>query len=63
MNFVAGDKDEAIESEIPALEQLVFMGYDYKSQAELNKEIERYFTRTRCFKLITILIIANLLIQ
>lgn len=42
MSFVAGDKDEAIESEIPALEQLVSMGYDYKSQADLNKERRDY---------------------
>jgi len=38
MNFVAGDKDEAIESELPALEQLVSIGYQYKSQAELDKK-------------------------
>lgn len=39
MNFVGTieDKDEWLKSELPALEQLYAMGYEYKSQAELNK--------------------------
>ena len=38
MNFVGTieDKDEWINSELPALEQLYTMGYEYKSQAELK---------------------------
>ena len=31
MNFDVGTGDEAIESELPALEQLVAMGYEYQS--------------------------------
>ncbi|MBT5842443.1 MAG: HsdR family type I site-specific deoxyribonuclease, partial [Thaumarchaeota archaeon] len=37
MNFDVGKGPEAIESELPALEQLVAMGYQYITQAELNK--------------------------
>jgi len=37
MNFDVGSGPEAIESELPALEQLVTMGYQYYTQAELNK--------------------------
>ena len=39
MNFVdvIEDKDERTNSELPALEQLNAMGYEYKSKAELNK--------------------------
>jgi type I restriction enzyme, R subunit len=39
MNFVGTieDKDEWLKSEKPALEQLSAMGYEYKSQTELNK--------------------------
>ncbi|MBM3911235.1 MAG: hypothetical protein FJ356_06260, partial [Thaumarchaeota archaeon] len=42
MNFVVGTGDEAKESELPALEQLVEMGYEYKSQTDLNKERKDY---------------------
>lgn len=40
MKFVGvqDDKDEWLKSELPALEQLFTMGYEYKSQSELNKE-------------------------
>ena len=40
MKFVGvqDDKDEWLKSELPALEQLYAMGYEYKSQSELNKE-------------------------
>ncbi len=37
MHFDVGRGDEATESELPALKQLVAMGYEYKTQAELNK--------------------------
>lgn len=42
MNFVVGKGKEASESELPALEQLVTMGYEYKTQAELNKSRRKY---------------------
>jgi len=42
VNFVVGTGDEAKESELPALEQLVEMGYEYKSQTDLNKERKDY---------------------
>lgn len=42
MNFKGGEGDEFVESECPALEQLVAMGYQYKNQAELNKERRDY---------------------
>ena len=44
MNFVGTieDKDEWLKSELPALEQLYAMGYEYKSQAELNKARRDY---------------------
>ena len=42
MNFKVGKGDEVTESELPALEQLVAMGYEYKSQADLNKERKDY---------------------
>ena len=43
MNFVGvGDKDEWTNSELPALEQLYAMGYEYKSQADLNKARSDY---------------------
>ena len=35
---IQDDKDEWLKSELPALEQLKAMGYEYKSQANLNKE-------------------------
>lgn len=38
MSFKVGEGDEVTESELPALEQLVAMGYQYKSQSDLNKE-------------------------
>ena len=38
MGFDVGTGDEAEESELPALEQLVAMGYEYKTQAELNMD-------------------------
>ena len=38
MNFNVGTGDEVKYSELPALEQLVLMGYEYKSKNELNKE-------------------------
>ena len=47
MNFDVGIGKEASESELPALEQLVAMGYEYKTQAELNK-----FLNTRYLELI-----------
>ena len=37
MDFDVGAGDEATESELPALKQLVAMGYKYKTQADLNK--------------------------
>jgi len=42
MSFDIGTGDEAVESELPALEQLVAMGYSYKSQTDLNKERKDY---------------------
>jgi type I restriction enzyme, R subunit len=44
MKFVGTieDKDEWLKSELPALEHLYAMGYEYKSQAELNKERKDY---------------------
>src|SRR5437763_13948207 len=44
MKFVGvqDDKDEWLKSELPALEQLYAMGYEYKSQSELNKERRDY---------------------
>ena len=38
MSFHVGQGDEVEQSELPALEQLVAMGYEYKSQADLNKK-------------------------
>ena len=38
MTFVIGTGDEIDHSELPALEQLVLMGYQYKSKNDLNKE-------------------------
>ncbi|MCJ8306838.1 MAG: type I restriction endonuclease subunit R [Nitrosopumilus sp.] len=38
MMFVTGTGDEIEHSELPALEQLVVMGYEYKSKNDLNKE-------------------------
>ena len=38
MDFVVGDGLEATESELPALKQLVAMGYEYKAPSELCKE-------------------------
>lgn len=37
-----GSGKEASESELPALEQLAAMGYDYKTQAELNRTRRKY---------------------
>src|SRR5919199_899887 len=34
---IQDEKDEWLKSERPALEQLSAMGYEYKSQADLNK--------------------------
>jgi len=42
MDFDVGAGKEASESELPALEQLVAMGYEYKTQAELNKSRRKY---------------------
>ena len=42
MSFDVGDGDEAVESELPALEQLVAMGYSYLTQTNLNKERKDY---------------------
>ena len=44
MNFVGvqDDKDEWLKSELPALEQLYAMGYEYKSQSDLNKTRRDY---------------------
>ena len=38
MTFVTGTGDEIEHSELPALEQLVVMGYEYKSKNDFNKE-------------------------
>ena len=44
INFIGTieDKDEWLKSELPALEQLYAMGYEYRSQAELNKTRRDY---------------------
>ena len=42
MGFAVGTGKEARESELPALEQLVAMGYEYKTKAELNSTRTRY---------------------
>jgi type I restriction enzyme R subunit len=42
MNFDVGTGDEVEQSELPALEQLVTMGYEYKSQSELNRKRKDY---------------------
>jgi len=44
MNYVGviEDKEEWIKSELPALEQLSAMGYEYKSREELNKARKDY---------------------
>ena len=42
MSFDVGAGDEAVESELPALEQLVAMGYTYITQTNLNKERKDY---------------------
>jgi type I restriction enzyme, R subunit len=39
---VVDDKEEWLKSELPALEQLYAMGYEYKSQADLNQERRDY---------------------
>lgn len=39
---VVDDKEEWLKSELPALEQLSAMGYEYKSQGDLNKERKDY---------------------
>ena len=36
MTFVTGTGDEIEHSELPALEQLVVMGYEYKSKNDCN---------------------------
>ncbi len=38
MDFVVGSGDEIEHSELPALEQLTTMGYQYKSKLDINKE-------------------------
>lgn len=42
MDFDVGTGIEAQESELPVLEQLVSMGYEYKTQAELNRTRQKY---------------------
>ena len=42
MDFDVGAGKEASESELPALKQLAAMGYEYKTQAELNKSRRKY---------------------
>ena len=42
MHFDVGDGDEVVQSELPALEQLVSMGYQYKTRNELNKTRRDY---------------------
>jgi len=42
MSFDVGQGDEVELSELPALEQLVTMGYEYKSQSKLNKKRKDY---------------------
>ena len=41
MSFVVGTGDEIEQSELPALEQLTKMGYEYKSKNDINKERQR----------------------
>ena len=36
MNFDVGTGDGAVEPELPALKHLAAMGYEYKTQSELN---------------------------
>lgn len=42
MNFNVRQGGEGTESELPALKQLVAMGYEYKNQAEINKMRKKY---------------------
>ena len=44
MSSIVGtiEKEEWLESEHPAIQQLQAMGYEYKSQSELNKERKDY---------------------
>ena len=42
VKFIVGEGDEAQESELPALELLHNLGYEYKSQLELNKTRSDY---------------------
>lgn len=42
MDFDVGAGKEASESELPALKQLVAMGYVYKTQTDLNKSRRKY---------------------
>lgn len=42
MDFSVGSGREADESERPALEQLVAMGYEYQTQAEINRSRKKY---------------------
>jgi type I restriction enzyme, R subunit len=42
LKFIVGTGDEITESELPALEQLHKMGYDYLSQSDLNKTRRDY---------------------
>ena len=42
MDFDVGAGDEATESELPALKQLVAMGYEYKTKTDLNKTRRDY---------------------
>ena len=41
MGFVVRSGDEGIHSELPALEQLVKMGYEYKTSSQINHEREK----------------------
>ena len=41
MEFIVGEGDEAKYSELPALEQLTKMGYEYKSKAQINQDREK----------------------
>src|ERR687894_387900 len=36
------EKEEYLKSELPAIQQLKAMGYDYKNQSDLNKERKDY---------------------
>ena len=36
------EREEYLKSELPAIQQLQAMGYQYKSQSELNKERRDY---------------------